>query len=158
MWFIDFITHIRDWTGWLDTILIPVYILLFLPMSFSRKTRMWAAVGFIYGSFAFGVYVWTTSFLFTFYNLGLAFLIVGLLFMGLGIVPMAFLTALFHGDWSGVGVLILYLLITFGSRFFGAYIATKHEEQAQEEQRRIEMKQWMLDNPQGSDLESWGRE
>ena len=46
-------------------------------------------------------------------------LIIGLLLAGGGVVPVAFLAALFHGKWALLGFVVLGTVLTFGTRLLG---------------------------------------
>jgi hypothetical protein len=109
------------------SMVISLFILS--PLSFFKKTRGIAGVGLIYLSYVFGVTLWVWSFFLTYTLWGTIALIIGLFIMGLGVIPIAILATIFNGAWSELGHLILGIVMTFGTRFFGAYIATRHEEQ-----------------------------
>jgi hypothetical protein len=125
---IHFLEVVQDWTGRVDSIALILCILVFLPMIFIKRTRGWGAVGFVYSSFGWGLYLWLTAFLYTYTNFGLVWLVVGLLLGGIGVVPIAFFGALFHADWSGLIQIIVMLVFSLGFRAFGLHVATKHEE------------------------------
>lgn len=130
MWFIKFLEGAKLWIGRIDAIAFLLLLFVFLPMLFIKRVRVWGAVGFVYSSLGFGLYLWVASFLFTFANFGLFWLIVALLFLGIGVVPFAFFAVLFHGDWGGLGQLVLMVVLTFGCRYLGAYYGTKSEEES----------------------------
>jgi hypothetical protein len=45
--------------------------------------------------------------------------------LGVGVVPIAMLATLFHGQWSHLGELIVLVILTFGSRFFALWLEEK---------------------------------
>jgi hypothetical protein len=51
---------------------------------------------------------------------------------------MGMLAALFHGMWARLAELIVLIVLTFGSRFFSAWLAAKLEEADQAIYFRIE--------------------
>jgi hypothetical protein len=126
--FIRAMEWLQDKVGLLDTIALGLCIFVFLPMIFIKRTRGWGAVGFVYSSFGWGLYLWLTAFLYTYGNFGLFWLIVGLVLGGIGVVPIAFIGSLIHADWSGVLQIVVMLVLSLGFRFFGLYMGAKHEE------------------------------
>ena len=48
--------------------------------------------------------------------------------MGVGVIPIAMLATLFKGMWSTFAQLIILLILTFGARAFGTYLAERAEE------------------------------
>jgi hypothetical protein len=69
-------------------------------------------------------------------------LIVGLVFAGIGVVPVAFLATIFNGYWHQLGELVFATVLTFGTRAFSLYLASKvssYPERADSEQEPIEV-------------------
>jgi hypothetical protein len=60
---------------------------------------------------------------------GLTAAIIGLLFMGIGILPVALLACIFKGEWSIFFQLILQLALLIGCRLYGFYLAHKAEQE-----------------------------
>jgi len=122
---------------WLVTILdFSIFISLFIlsPLSFFKKTRGISGVGLVYLSYVFGITLWVWSFLLTYNLWGVIALVIGLFFLGLGVIPIALLATIFNGEWSELGNLILSIVMTFGTRFLGMSIVAKHEEQKESSQ------------------------
>ena len=106
-----------------------VLLLVFLPLSIFRKCRGWCAVAFIYWSYLCGLSLWMTSLLVTLNLWGFVAAIIGLIFMGVGILPVALLACIFKGEWSIFFQLILQLAFLIGCRLFGFYLAHKAEQE-----------------------------
>jgi VIT1/CCC1 family predicted Fe2+/Mn2+ transporter len=47
-----------------------------------------------------------------------------LLFAGVGVVPMAFVAALFHAEWAALLSVVLGIILTFATRFLGIRLTT----------------------------------
>jgi hypothetical protein len=45
-----------------------------------------------------------------------------------GVVPLGILAAIFHADWWNAGNLAIGLILTFSTRIFALYLATKVDE------------------------------
>ena len=79
-------------------------------------------------SLVFGFTLWVWGLLFTYHLWGAIAVFIGLFLMGVGVVPIAMLATLFKGMWSTLGELVLLTVLTFGTRFAGAWTAAKAEE------------------------------
>ena len=103
---------------------------MLLPLAIVPRTRMFAGLG-IYGtSWLFGLNLWVGSVFFAYFYWGLFPVILGLLFVGIGVFPIAVLALLWHGDWSSLGGLAEWLTLTLIVRFVGLWIAYKGERRA----------------------------
>jgi hypothetical protein len=120
---------------WLVTasgIALLVCICIFLPLCIFRRTRPWAGVGYVYASYVFGLMLWAYSCLFVVYAWGYGALAVGLIFAGVGVVPVALLAAIFHAEWSVLLELVVSIVLTFGTRFLGLWLTTPKQEAGEE--------------------------
>ena len=107
---------------------LAVAIFVLLPLTIWRKTRGAASAGLLITSYIFGLTTWLLSAAVTFGSFGWFGLIIGLLFLGVGVVPLAIIGAIFKLDNGGLAlVLFVMVVVTFGARFGGAYAASKAE-------------------------------
>jgi hypothetical protein len=122
--------------GWVSDRLFPwfakasfiafvVLIVVILPLSAIRATRGFAAVAILCISYLFGATVWMEGLLTTLNIWGVSAVVIGLFLGGVGVVPIAMLATLFHGQWSHLGELIVLVILTFGSRFFALWLEEK---------------------------------
>jgi hypothetical protein len=74
------------------TLLICIFILVRLCMF--RRSRPWAGVGYYYASYVFGTMLFAYSCLFVVFAWGYGALAIGLIFAGIGVVPVAVLAAM----------------------------------------------------------------
>jgi len=97
-------------------------LFVFIPLGLIRKTRGFASSALMIASFVFGTTVWLFSIGIAFGLLGWFWLIVGLGFAGLGVVPVAFFGALFKGE-SGIAFvgILLPLVLAFGTRLLATH-------------------------------------
>ena len=116
-------------------IAFAVCIFILLPLSVFRKTRIVATFGFMACSYAFGLCTWILGLLTAYFYWGLGGIIIGLIFGGVGVVPIGILAAIFHTDWQAVVTLILGLVLTFGARALAVWLAAMIDR-AEEEQRQ----------------------
>ena len=106
--------------GW---IALGVNILILLPLSIFKRLRGFTGAGIFLSSYIFGLISWLLGFVLTYALWGLWAVIVGILFLGGGVVPIALLATLFKGLWVPFFTLIVLTAITFGSRVGGLVIA-----------------------------------
>jgi hypothetical protein len=125
--------HLLPWLVPATEIALALCILILLPMCIFRKTRPWAGMGFYFSSFLFGTGLWLFSALVCEEIWGMKALIFGLLFAGVGVLPVACAASFFTANWSILLSLILWTVLTFGSRFLGITLATKETNAEQEE-------------------------
>lgn len=110
------------WFGWLSNITFCVDIIIFVPLAFIKTTRSWAGVGFLLSSYVFGITVWFLGIIWTYMICGIFGVIIGLLLLGIGVVPMAILATLFRGFWLPLLILIVMITLTFGLRILGVLL------------------------------------
>ena len=77
----------------------------------------------------FGFTLWVWGLLLTYDLWGAIAVLVGLVLLGVGVVPIAMLATLFKGMWLTLGELVLLTVLTFGTRFAGAWAASKAQEE-----------------------------
>ena len=119
--------RIFPWLVWAFWITVAVALFILGPLTAFGKTRVFAAIGLLICSYVFGVTLWVFSLLLTLYLWGWIGVVLGLAIAGVGIVPIAFLAALFKGQWTVLDTLFVMVVATFGVRFLAFYIADKAE-------------------------------
>jgi hypothetical protein len=78
-------------------------------------------------SYVFGLELWLRSLLFTYILWGGFWVIVGLAFAGVGVLPMALLATGFAGYWDVFLWLCIGMVTTYGSRILAHYFSDKAE-------------------------------
>lgn len=124
------ITHGWQWlsnTGWLFVLrlvefTIAINVVVFLPMALFRKTRSDSAIGLMISSYIYGFSLILVSTITTYVFWSWTGVIIGFLFAGVGIVPVAFVASLVHHNWLAVGNILFGMFITFGARFLSSYL------------------------------------
>ena len=87
-----------------DTLLTSLVVLL--PLSFFRRTRVLAAYGMVVASFIVALNLWAWSFLQAYVVMQVPASFVGRFIFGVFAVPVAITGALFQGGWSTLGELL----------------------------------------------------
>jgi hypothetical protein len=126
----EFSVWALNWTPTAFAISFFVTILLLVPMALIPPTRGYAAVGFSGVSYVFGAILWLAAMAFTYITWGLFAVIVGLMLFGVGVVPVGMLAALIQGEWSTLGTFGAMLVLTYGCRILGAWLAQVADERA----------------------------
>ena len=113
---------------------LEVCLFVFAPLCMFRKVRPWAGFGFYISSYVFGTLLFAYSCLVAFYFWGFTGLVIGLVFLGVGVVPVALLAAVLHADWAVLVDVVLGILLAFGLRLLGTWLTTQTEEKEEEEE------------------------
>jgi hypothetical protein len=121
---------VLKWTFPAFTITLLVSVLLLAPLSLIPSTRGLSAVGFMIASLAFGAILWLWGMAYTYSVWGLFAVIIGLVLLGVGVVPVAMFAALVHGDWGNLGMFVVTAVVTFGTRGLANWLAQKADERA----------------------------
>ncbi|HXH21968.1 MAG TPA: hypothetical protein VNN10_08050 [Dehalococcoidia bacterium] len=119
---------IYPWLVTISSIALAIVIFVLLPLVLFRKTRGFSGTGLMIASFIFGFTLWVWSLLLTYHLWGAIAVFIGLFLMGVGVVPIAMLATLFKGMWSTLGELVVLTVLTFGTRFAGAWATAKADE------------------------------
>ena len=99
-------------------VLVPVSFLL----AVFRSARPWAGLGFTLASYAWGLDVWLSCVIAAYYLAGVVWMIIGVCFAGIGIVPVAIIAALVRGEWFTGIFLAVSVAIAYGLRMLGHYL------------------------------------
>lgn len=97
-------------------------VVIFLPLSLFRVTRIVALWGFFIASYIFGLGVWMYGFLVTYELWGGIGIFIGLFLGVVGVVPLGIIAAALHGIWYYVGELVFGLVLTYGARAFALFL------------------------------------
>jgi hypothetical protein len=113
---------------WLSLVLylcIVVWVVVFFPMLLFKRARPWVAVGLLCSSYLTGFICWVYSFVVTYQTLGGFWLFVGLLFVGLGVFPLAVIGVVVRGAWVFLLDLLFAISMMVLPRLLGVWIGTR---------------------------------
>ncbi|MFB6182227.1 MAG: hypothetical protein ABEJ24_05025 [Candidatus Magasanikbacteria bacterium] len=125
-------SKIIPWLAKAGGILFLVQLFVFTPLAFFRKTKAWSGIAIFYSSYLYGATLWLLSAITAYSLWGAGALIIGLMIFGVGVLPVAFLASLIHGEWLFLGGLTFMTFLTFGSRFLGAYLMSNSRNKKRE--------------------------
>jgi len=102
--------------------------ILLLPLLFFRGARKFVGTAYVCSSYIFGLATWVWSLLLAYAYWNWIGIIIGLLFMGVGVFPIALLACLFHGNWATSGELIGSGILIYVTRGLGVYFTAIGEK------------------------------
>lgn len=117
--------HIYPWIVGAAELAFAADLLLFLPLAIFHATRPTAAACFIASGWVFGITAWVSGFLTAYDYWGVAGVLVGICFAGIGVIPIAALAALLHGAWWPLGILGLGILLWIAAIWFGNFLEAR---------------------------------
>jgi hypothetical protein len=122
----DFIFgKIYPWVSNIALLFFIIDLIIVLPISFFRKAKRFSGTTIFYSSYVFGLQLWLSGLMLTLQIWGIWAAIIGLLLLGVGVVPIAMIATIFNGMWSEFFQLLLSIVLVFGSRILGAYLLGK---------------------------------
>ena len=119
--------HLLPWLTIISLVVFAIVVFILLPLSIPRATRGFSSIAILIASYVFGATMWMFGLLLTYYTWGVGAVVVGLFFMGVGVVPIAMLATLFKGMWGPFSTLILLAIATYGCRIGAMSLAESVE-------------------------------
>lgn len=111
--------------------LLIALVVVLVPMAFVRYTRGYAGIGMVLISFLFGVTLWLLSFLIVASKWGTFWAIFGtVVFPSLPV--FALLAAVFSGEWTALGSVLILIVATWGGRIWGTHLAGRADRESAE--------------------------
>ena len=99
-----------------------VVALIMFPLALFQKLRrsIYMGMSTVFGVLLISILVWSISLTFQF--LGIGGVVVGLLFAGCGVIPVALLASVWNGEWLTAGVMLGVLISGFGFLALGQLV------------------------------------
>ncbi len=110
--------------GWL---LFALTAVLFLPLSVFKRLRNFTGGAIYLSSYIYGLVTWLIVFNLCYAIWGEWAVVIGILFLGGGVVPIALLATAIKGLWEPFTILIVLSILTFGTRIGGHIIGESGE-------------------------------
>lgn len=118
---------IYTWSLNIAELALLICIVVLGPLGLFRKTRAISGTGYFIASYVFGVNLFISGVIIVMESWGIVAVIIGLVFAGVGVVPVAFLASIVRRDWAAFWQLVFALFFTWGTRAFGIYLGAKSE-------------------------------
>ena len=132
-------TNVLPWLSLVMWLVFLIDLILFIPLGLFQKTKGVSAIGMMISSYIYGSTLWLWSVIIVYEIWGTTIMIIGLIFMGVGVVPMAFIAVIFNGEWYVLLSLVLLSVFTMGSQFIGYHILKNYEKEKYIETDYIEV-------------------
>lgn len=101
---------------------LALVVFVLVPLAVWSRTRAAAGIGLFIASYVFGATTWFLGAGVSFASFGWFGLVVGLMIMGIGVVPIGIAGAYFSLNSGEMALSLLVMAcITFGTRLLGAY-------------------------------------
>ena len=117
--------YVYPFATFLAAIAFFVVIPLSSLLSIFKKHRDVGATGLLVSSYVIGLYLWVTSLIIAYGLAGVYWLVVGVLFAGIGVVAVALVAALLSGEWSVAAQILLMVILVYGIRMFSFFLAER---------------------------------
>ena len=124
IWFQDYILPLH---GIFFFAFIIITFLVLIPLMVIKTTRPYSGLALFQLTYMYGGITWFYAAYYCLYFIGMLWLFIGLLFVGLGVVPIAIIGAFLKGNWSFFAFLSVQLLATFGCRTLAMYAVKTSE-------------------------------
>ena len=124
----DIIININDFLTSATEIVFVICILIFIPLYIFKKSRRILGVILYYRTILFGITLWLNSLLISLKYAGMIWVIIGLLFAGIGILPVAIISCMVAKEWLLGIFLIVFILIVISLRYLGLDLIAKYSQ------------------------------
>jgi hypothetical protein len=121
----------------LTYVIFLICLFLLIPLSFFRATKTFGLTTLYMLTFFFGILAWALGLVTTLYYLGVIWIVIGLFFAGIGVVPIGIIAAFTHHRADIGWNLLLLLLFAYGFRMFVIWYSERDEELADEYERDV---------------------
>lgn len=97
-------------------------------LAFFRKGRGIGGLGLVLSSYVIGFSLWVWSLIVAYALAGVFWIIVGLLFVGVGVIPIAMVAAALNSQWSVAGQMLICIIIVYALRVIGNFLVNSDSQ------------------------------
>ena len=97
-------------------------------LSFFRKGRGIGGLGLVLSSYVIGFSLWVWSLIVAYALAGVFWIIVGLLFVGIGVIPIAMVAAALNAQWSVAGQMLIGIIVVYTLRVVGTLLVNSDSQ------------------------------
>lgn len=113
------------WLGFACFTALACCLFLLPLLAIFRRTRPAAGYSYVACSFLFGASLWIMCFFTVWDYWGLGAALIGVLVLGVGVLPMALVALAWASHWPLVAEIIGLGVVTFGVRMLGMWLADR---------------------------------
>ena len=117
--------NIYPWVMWAAGISAFIVVPVSLLLAIFRRTRGIGGAGLFFSSYVIGLSTWVWSLIIAYSLAGVFWMIIGLVFGGVGIVPIAFIASLLKAEWAIALQILVVAVVVFVLRGFGLFLSEK---------------------------------
>jgi hypothetical protein len=121
--------NVYPWVVFTAGIALFIVVPISLLLSIFKKSRRIGSVGLFISSYLIGLSLWIWSLIVAYSLAGTVWLIIGLIFGGIGVVPIAFIAALLSREWSVAGQILITAVVVYAMRWFGLFLEERLERE-----------------------------
>jgi hypothetical protein len=114
--------NVYPWAVFAAGIALFIVVPISLLLSIFEKSRHIGSIGLFISSYVVGLSIWIWSLIIAYSLAGTFWLIVGLIFGGIGVVPVALIAALFSREWSVAGQILMGAIVVYAMRWFSLFL------------------------------------
>lgn len=126
---VRFTVYFNDWLTVLNQI-TTAFLVLFLLTSVIPSARNFTGNWIVICSYVFGILLWLFCLVVTYEFWGLFGVFMGAVLFGVGIFVTALVALVVHGDISSAGLILFSLVMIYGVRMLGYWIASRYHSMA----------------------------
>lgn len=113
--------------GFLFFLLLIFTFLILIPLMVFKSIRPYSGILLYNLTYVYGGIAWFYSAHYCLIFLGKFWMIIGMLFLGIGVAPVAVIGSIIKGHWGFLIFICVQLIATFGCRFLAAYAVSTSE-------------------------------
>ncbi len=104
-------------------LVLALDIFVLFPLSMSKRSRSASGAGLFLSSYVYGATAWLWSLVLVDAIWGIGMVIVGVLFAGIGVIPLAIIATSVNSAWGLAGQIIFLVALAYGTRTAGRYLS-----------------------------------
>lgn len=118
-------TIIAQWAGFFAGVALLICIFILPWLAIFRKTRAAGGAGYVIASYVFGGTLWTMCFLTVWDAWGPFWAVVGVLVLGVGVLPMSLVIFAMGSQWWLFGEVLVIGALALSVRLLGIWLIEK---------------------------------
>jgi len=111
-----------------------VILMLFGPL---KRTRVVAGMTLLLSSLIFGLATWLIGLIATLHFWGIVPVMIGLIFLGIGVIPIGLLACAVNCSWGHFWGLLLLMALTFMAKWISLWLLATMENQSENSSTKI---------------------
>lgn len=119
----------------ISTVLIVLSFIVFIPAGFFKKFEKFSGNSTILSSFFLALTLWLWCLVLTFKTFGWIGVLIGVILLGIGVIPVGFIAAVISGQFTVLAYVLLLCIFAFVLRKIGMTTLLKYRSARQQEDK-----------------------